>query len=261
MDFSKSSFIHPEAKIGKNANIGPFCFIDKGVTIGDDCKLEPNVTIYSGTTIGDKAHIFPGAVIGAVPQDLKFAGEESFVEIGDRVIIRECVTINRATKHSITTRVGNDNLLMAYVHIAHDCQLGSNLIVSNAVNLAGHVTIDDYAILGGMVAVHQFVKIGAHSMVGGGSLVRKDVPPYVLASREPVSYLGINTVGLKRRGFSNEQIEELKEIYQAVFVKENNLQEAIDLITKEYDKSVERETVLDFIRLSERGLIRGPKLS
>lgn len=257
MSISPQAIVHPEAKLGQNVSIGPFSYIDKEVVIGDNCIIEPNVTIYSGSTLGESCHVFPGAVIGAVPQDLKFVGEESYVVIGDRVTIRECCTINRATSHSITTRVGNDVLLMAYVHVAHDCQLGNNIILANAVNLAGHVHVHDFATLGGMVAVHQFTRIGAYAMVGGGSLVRKDVPPYVLASREPLSFLGINSVGLGRRGFSKEQMQTIKDIYQHYFVNNESLAE----IKNNFVESEERDRILKFIATSERGLIRGPQLN
>jgi len=207
-----SNFIHPGAKIGNNVTVSPFAYVDDNVTIGDDTWIGPNVTIFSGARIGKNCRIFPGAVISAIPQDLKFAGEDTITEIGDNTTIRECVTINRGTTDKMKTAVGSNCLLMAYVHVAHDCILGNNIIMANSVNLAGHVTVEDWAILEGLVAVQQFVRIGAHAFITGGSLVRKNVPPFTKAAREPLQYVGINSVGLRRRGFTNESVLEIEDI-------------------------------------------------
>ncbi len=254
---SPKAEIHPSAKIGANVTIGPFTYIDRDVEIGEGTWIGPNVTIFQGAKIGKHCRIFPGAVIAAIPQDLKFKGEATFVEIGDRTTIRECVTINRATQYAWKTVVGSDCLLMAYVHVAHDCQLGDHIILANAVNLAGHVEIEDYAILEGMVAVQQFIKIGAHSFVAGGSLVRKNVPPYIKAAREPISYIGINSIGLERRGFSKEMIHELHNIYLPLFQGKMIQKEALLLIEENFAPSVHRDYILDFVRNSPKGIVRG----
>jgi UDP-N-acetylglucosamine acyltransferase len=251
------AYVHPQAKIAKNVVIEPFVTIDKNVEIGEGTWIGSNVTIMEGARIGKNNKIFPGAVISAVPQDLKFEGEESIVRIGDNNIIREFVTINRGTKASMETVVGNNNLLMAYVHIAHDCIVGNNCILANAAQLAGHITIEDFAIIGGMVAVHQFVTIGAHSMISGGSLVRKDVPPFCKAGREPVSYVGINSIGLRRRGYSAEQINEIQTIYRILFQQKNNVSQAISLIETEMPATRERDEIISFLVNSKRGVMKG----
>ena len=208
------SNIHRNATIGKGTVIEPFATIQEDVVLGENCWVGPYVTIMDGTRIGNNVKIFPGAVVGAPPQDLKYAGEPTTLEIGDGTIVREFCTLNRGTKASMTTKIGKNCLLMAYVHVAHDCFIGDNVILANNVNLAGHIDIDDYAILGGLTAVHQFVKIGKHVMIGGGSLVMKDVPHFVKAARDPLSYEGVNSVGLKRRGFTVEQINRIHDIYR-----------------------------------------------
>lgn len=251
------SFIHPEAKIGRNVKVEPFAYIDAQVEIGDDCWIGPHATILRGTKIGNGCKIFPGAVVGAVPQDLKYAGEESILVIEDNVTVRECCTLNRGTKASMLTKVGAGTLLMAYVHVAHDCIIGKNCILANSVNLAGHIEIGDYVILGGVSAVHQFVKIGDHTIIGGGSLVRKDVPPYIKAARDPLSYAGVNTVGLSRRGFTKEDIDHIHEIYRLLFVKHDNVRKATDEIETSMPYSPYKETILDFVRNAERGLMKG----
>jgi UDP-N-acetylglucosamine acyltransferase len=210
-----------------------------------------------GARIGKNNKIFPGAVISAVPQDLKFDGEDSVVRIGDNNIIREFVTINRGTKANMETTIGDNNLLMAYVHIAHDCIVGNHCILANVATLAGHITIEDYAIVGGMVAVHQFVNIGAHSMISGGSLVRKDVPPFVKAAREPVSYVGINSIGLRRRGFTAAKINEIQAIYRILFQQKNNVSQAVEIIEAEMPATPERDEIISFITNSKRGVMRG----
>ena len=212
------SVIHPEAQIGPGVEIGPFVTIDKNVIIGEGTRIGSNATILSGTRIGKNCNIFPGAVIGAVPQDLKFAGEETTVEIGDNTTIREFATINRGTKAKEKTVIGNNCMIMAYVHVAHDCAIGNNVILVNSVQVAGEVEIDDWAIVGGTTAIHQFVRIGAHVMVAGGSLVSKDIPPYVKAGRERLSYMGVNSIGLRRRGFTNEQIRDIQDCYRVLYL-------------------------------------------
>lgn len=251
------AYIHPKAKLGENVTVGPFTTIYENVVIGENTWIGPNVTIFPGARIGANCRIFPGAVIAAIPQDLKFDGEDSLVEIGDHVTIRECVTINRGTTDRRKTSVGSHSLLMAYVHLAHDCMVGSNCILANSVQLAGHVVVDDFAIIGGLSAVHQFVKIGAHTMISGGSLVRKDVPPYVKAGREPLSYEGINSIGLRRRGFSPEKIAEIQNIYRILFIKGVNTAKAIDMIEAEIPATKERDEIITFIRESDRGIMKG----
>ena len=249
--------VHPESKIGENVTIGPFTFIDKNVEIGDGTWIGPNVTIFEGARIGQNCKIFPGAVIAGIPQDLKFKGEKTTVEIGDNTTIREYVTVNRGTSYAHTTKVGKNCLLMAYVHVAHDCILGNHVILANNVNLAGHVLIEDWAILEGLVAVQQFIKIGMHAFVAGGSLVRKNVPPYVKAAREPLSYAGVNSVGLRRRNFSNEQINNITEIYRILFVKGYSTSHAIELIEDSLQDTPEKRNVLNFIKSADPGIMKG----
>ena len=251
------AYVHPEANIAENVVIEPFVSIDKDVIIGEGTRIGSSVTIMPGVRIGKNCRIFPGAVIGAAPQDLKFRGEYSTVEIGDNTTIREFVTINRGTVAKGKTVVGNNCLLMAYVHVAHDCIVGNDVILVNNTQLAGEVIIDDYAILGGMTAVHQFVRVGSHVMVSGGSLVRKDIPPFIKAGREPLSYVGINSIGLRRRNFSNEKIREVQEIYRYIYQKGLNISQAVEIIEAEMPASTERDEVLLFIKDSKRGIIRG----
>lgn len=209
--------INPGAKIGANVEIGPFTTIDDNVEIGDGCRIGSNVTIFSGARIGKNVTIFPGAVISAIPQDLKFRGEDTQAFIGDNTVLRECVTVNRGTAAKGRTVVGSNCLIMAYSHVAHDCIVGNNVIISNATQLAGEVEVDDFAVIGGGSLVHQFCHIGAHVMLQGGALVNKDIPPYVKAAREPISYTGINTIGLHRRGFSSEAIARIQDIYRILY--------------------------------------------
>ncbi len=251
------AYVHPEAKVADNVVIEPFVSIDKDVVIGEGTRIGSSVTIMPGVRIGKNCRIFPGAVIGAEPQDLKFRGEYSIVEIGDNTTIREYVTINRGTAAKGKTVVGSNCLLMAYVHVAHDCVVGNNVILVNSTQLAGEVVIDDYAILGGMSAVHQFVRVGSHVMISGGSLVRKDVPPYIKAGREPLAYVGINSIGLRRRNYSNEKIREVQEIYRYIYQKGLNISQAVEIIEAEMPASPERDEVLLFIKDSKRGIIRG----
>lgn len=252
--------IHPGAIIGENVVIEPFATIGNNVVIGDNTWIGPNTCIMDGARIGKNCNIFPGAVVGAIPQDLKFEGEESILEIGDYVTIREYCTLNRGTKANHQTRIGDHSLLMAYVHVAHDCMVGRHCILANNVGLAGHIEVGDWAILGGFAAVHQFVKIGRHAMVGGGSLVRKDIPPFVKAARDPLSYAGVNSVGLKRRGFTPEQVNLIQDIYRILFVKGNNTKQAMALI-ETLPVSPERDEILAFVRVASRGLIKGLRSS
>ena len=254
---SELAYIHPDARIGKDVVIEPFSYIADDVEIGDGTWIGPNVTVMGGARIGRKCRIFPGAVISAIPQDMKYAGEKSTAEIGNNTTIRECVTVNRGTKVAYKTVVGNNTLLMAYVHVAHDCVVGNNCILVNSVGLAGEVIIDDWAILGGATAVHQYVNIGGHVMIGGGSKVRKDVPPYVKADRDPLTYLGINSIGLTRRNFSKEKIEEIHNIYRWIYQKGLNYSQAREKIENEMPVTLERDYILSFIKKSKRGIIKG----
>ena len=250
------AYIHPQAKIARNVVIEPFCTIHQNVVIEEGTWIGSNVTIFEGARIGKNCKIYPGAVISGVPQDLKYNGEDTEVIIGDNTVIRECVTISRGTSDKLKTVVGSDCLLMAYVHIAHDCNIGNHCILANTVQVAGHVVIEDYAIIGGASAVHQFVKVGSHVMVSGGSLIRKDVPPYTKAAREPLSYSGINSIGLRRRGFKSDKIMEIQEIYRYLYLKGLNNSKAIDLIELELRPSKERDEIVKFIRNSDRGVMK-----
>jgi len=249
--------VDPNARIGEGVHIDPFVTIHGDVTIGNNCKISSGAVIYDGARIGNHVQIFPGAVISAVPQDLKYEGEKTTAEIGDHSIIREYVTINKGTKAAGRTIVGSQSLLMAYVHIAHDCSVGNHCILANGVTLAGHIIIDDHAIIGGLSAIHQFCHIGGHVMIQGGALIGKDVPPFVKAGKFPLSYLGVNSVGMKRRGFSDEKISEVQEIYRILFVKGLEYKKALDTIEKEVQPSRERDEIIHFARTSSRGLMKG----
>ena len=251
------AYVHPGAKIARNVVIEPFTTIHNNVEIGEGTWIGSNVTIMEGARIGRNCKIFPGAVISAEPQDLKFEGEVTTVEIGDNTTIRECVTINRGTKDRYKTVIGQNCLIQAYSHIAHDCIVGDNCIFSNSSTLAGHVTVGDFVVLAGLVAVHQFCTIGSHSFVTGGTLVRKDVPPYIKAAREPISYAGINSVGLRRRGYEPEKIREIQEIYRILFQKNYNTSQALEIIETEMEATPERDEILMFVRNSSRGIMRG----
>lgn len=251
------SYIDPQAKLAKNVVVEPFVTIEKNVEIGSGTWIGSNVTIMEGARIGENCEIFPGAVISAIPQDLKFEGEESLAIIGDNTIIRECATINRATKATGKTIVGKNCLIMAYAHIAHDCVIGNNAIVVNNVAMGGHVEIGEHAIIGGLTAVHQFIKIGKHCMVSGGSLVRKDIPPYVKAGREPLSFIGINSIGLRRKKFSETEITEIQDIYRILYQKGNNNTQAINKIEIDFKISEIRDEIISFVRGSGRGIMRG----
>jgi UDP-N-acetylglucosamine acyltransferase len=251
------AYIHPGAKIATNVVVEPFTTIHNNVIIGSGTWIGSNVTIMEGARIGKNCRIFPGAVISAIPQDLKFDGEDSLAIIGDNTTIRECVTVNRGTKALGKTQIGDNCLIMATSHIAHDCVIGDNCILANGSVIAGHVTVGDYAILSGLVAVHQFIHIGEHAMVSGGSLVRKDVPPYAKAGKEPLSYIGINSIGLRRRGFSTEKIREIQDIYRILYQKTYNNTQALEIIEAEMEATKERDQIILFIKNSQRGIMKG----
>ncbi|WOC40145.1 acyl-ACP--UDP-N-acetylglucosamine O-acyltransferase [Polaribacter sp. HL-MS24] len=251
------AYVHPQAKIARNVVIEPFTTIHNNVIIGSGTWIGSNVTIMEGARIGKDCRIFPGAVISAIPQDLKFEGEDSLTVIGDNTTIRECVTINRGTNASGKTEIGDNCLIMATAHIAHDCIIGNNSIVVNGVALGGHVTIGEHAIIGGLAAVHQFIHIGDHAMVSGGSLVRKDVPPFTKAGKEPLSYVGINSIGLRRRGFSTEKIREIQNIYRILYQSKYNNTQALEKIEAEMEATTERDEIILFIRNSQRGIMKG----
>lgn len=254
---SNLASIHPKAKIGNNVTIEPFTTVYADVEIGDDCWIGPNVSIMDGTRIGKNNKIFPGAVIGSIPQDLKFKGEKSLVEIGDNNSIRECVTINRGTVDRMTTKIGNNNLLMAYTHLGHDTILGNHIIIANNGSLAGHITIEDYAIIEGVVAAQQFVNIGAHAFIAGASLVRKSVPPYIRVAREPLQFIGVNTIGLARRGFDKDLIKQIEDIYRIIFVRGHNITNALEIVETEMPDSEVRKEITAFIRNQKDGIVKG----
>lgn len=251
------AYVHPGAKIAKNVVIEPFTTIHNNVTIGEGTWIGSNVTIMEGARIGKNCNIFPGSIISAIPQDLKYDGEDTTVVIGNNTTIRECATINKGTTDRMKTVIGKNCLIMAYCHVAHDCFIGDGCIFSNNSTLAGHVTIGDNVVLAGMVAVHQFVSIGNHAFVTGGSLVRKDVPPYVKAAREPLSYVGINSIGLRRRGFTSDKIREVQNIYRILYQKNYNNSQAAEIIEAEMEATPERDEILQFIRDSQRGIMKG----
>ncbi len=250
--------VNSEAKLGRNVTVEAFTTIYPDVEIGDNCWIGPNVTIFDGARIGNNVQIFPGAVISPIPQDMKFQGEKTFIEIGDNTVIREMTSLHRGTASKGKTIIGKNSLIMAYVHVAHDCVIGDNVVLVNGVQLAGEVEVHDWAIVGGTAAVHQFVRIGKHAMVQGGALLRKDVPPYSLVGREPVVYEGVNRVGLRRRGFTNEQIRMIEDAYRYVFLKGYNIKHAIEEIEKNFPPSQERDEIINFLRASKRGLIKSP---
>ncbi|MBG7629350.1 MAG: acyl-ACP--UDP-N-acetylglucosamine O-acyltransferase [Bacteroidetes bacterium] len=251
------AYIHPGSKIATNVVVEPFTTIHNNVTIGSGTWIGSNVTIMEGARIGKNCRIFPGAVISAIPQDLKFDGEDSLVIIGDNTTIRECVTVNRGTKALGKTEIGDNCLIMATSHIAHDCIIGNNCILANGSVIAGHVTVGDFAILSGLVAVHQFIHIGQHALVSGGSLVRKDVPPFTKAGKEPLSYVGINSIGLRRRGFTTEKIREIQNIYRILYQKNYNTSQASEKIEADMEATKERDQIILFIKNSQRGIMKG----
>jgi len=253
----KNSIIHKEALIGNNVHIGNFTTIERDVVIEDNSRIENNVNILSGTRIGKSCKVHSGAVLGGIPQDLKYRGEETFLEIGNNTIIREFVTINKGTISKQKTIIGNNNLIMANAHIGHDCIVGNNCIIGFNVGMAGEVVVGDWANISGLTAIHQFSIIGEHSMVGGMSRIVKDIPPYIIASREPLSYVGLNLVGLRRRGFDQNKINEIKDIYRIIFQENRNTTNALELIEAQFKQSHERNLILNFIRESKRGILKG----
>ena len=253
---SPLAYIHPEAIIGKNTEIAPFVYIDKNVVIGDNNTIMPNANILYGSRIGNNNTIFPGTVIGAIPQDLKFQGEESLAEIGDNNTIRENVTINRGTAAKGKTIVGNNNLLMEGVHVAHDALIGNGCVIGNSTKMAGEIIIDDNAIISASVLMHQFCRVGSYVMIQGGSRFSKDIPPYIIAGRDPIAYCGINIIGLRRRGFSNEIIEQIHNAYRIIYQSGLNTTDALAKIEEEIEISPEIEYIIGFIRESQRGIIK-----
>lgn len=254
---SPLAYVHPDAKVDETAIIGPFAYIEDNVEIGAGTEVMANASIMHGSRIGKNCKIFPSAVVGAIPQDLKFKGEETLAIIGDNTTIRECATVHRGTFSKGKTVVGNNCLIMAYCHVAHDCLLHDNIIMSNAVQLAGEVVVEDHAIIGGGTLVHQFTHIGAHVMIQGGSKINKDIPPYVIAAREPIQYCGINSVGLSRRGFSKEQVSAIQDTYRMVFSPLYNTTQAVEHAAAELPVSDERDLILNFIKESPRGILKG----
>ena len=255
---SPLAHVSPKAILGDNIEVGPFAFIDDDVEIGDGCKIHPHATVYQYVKMGKDCEIFPGAVVGAIPQDLKFEGEVTSVELGDNVTVRECATINRGTKASgkYVTKIGSDTLIMSYSHVAHDCEIGSHCILVSYVGLAGETVVDDWAIIGGGAKAHQFSKVGCHAMVGGMCRINKDVPPYVLCGHEPLSYAGVNIVGLRRRGFSPDVIRNIKDIYDTIYYSGLNISDGCARVEAGFPQSEERDNILEFIRNSKRGIIR-----
>ena len=253
---SPLAYIHPEAVIGEGCEIGPFCYIDKNVVIGKNNHLMNSVTLLSGTRIGDGNRIFPGAVIGAIPQDLKFKGEETTAEVGDNNTIRENVTINRGTAAKGKTVVGSNNLLMEGMHVAHDAVVGNGCIIGNTTKIAGEVVIDDFAIISACVLIHQFCHVGSYVMVGGGTRTSQDIPPYCMAAREPVAYCGLNLVGLRRRGFSRELIENIHNTYRLLYQRGKLREECLQERRETVPMSPEIEYILDFVTSSKRGIIK-----
>lgn len=254
---SSLASVSKDAQIGQNVRIDPFAVIHEDVVIGNGTRIHSNVALYPGTRIGEDCEVFPGAVLGVVPQDLKFDNEYTTVEIGNNTKIRECVTIHRGTSDKMKTAIGDNCLLMTYVHVAHDCQIGNNVILASYTGLSGHVIIDDYAILEGKVAAQQFAHIGKHAFIGGASLIRKDVPPYIKAAREPLTFAGVNSVGLRRRGYSDEQVREIEDIYRTIYVQNSNLSKGVEAVLQSMDKSPLRDEIIGFIQASDKGVIRG----
>ena len=255
MNISPLAVVDPGATIGENVQIDPFAVIEKDVVIGDNCHIFPHAVILNGARIGNNCRIFPGAVIAGIPQDLKFKGEITTAEIGNNTTIRECVTVNRGTASKGKTIVGNDCLIMAYSHVAHDCVVRDHVIIGNASQIAGEVDIDDYAIVSTLV--HQFSRISKHVMIQGGSRIGKDIPPYTLIGRDPIVYCGINIVGLRRRGFTNQQVYLIQDIYRTLYTRGLNNSDALKAIETEYEPSEERDLILNFIKSSKRGIVRG----
>lgn len=250
------AYVHPDAKLGNNVTVEPFAYIAEKVTIGDGSWIGPHAVILDGSIIGKECKIFSGAVIAGIPQDLKFKGEETTAEIGDRTMVREYATVNRGTAAKGRTIVGEDNLIMSYAHVGHDCVVKNRCILANNVSLAGEVEVDDWAILGGHVAIHQFTRIGKHVMIGGGTMVGKDVPPYIITAHDPASYAGVNTIGLKRRGFTNEQIAEIQDMCRILFQSGYAYAKGLQLVEEQIPDSATKTEMLEFFRNSKRGMIK-----
>lgn len=254
--------VSPKAVLGEGVEVGPYAYIDDDVQIGDGCKILPHAVIFQYVRMGKNCTVYPGAVVGAIPQDLKYEGEVTYVEIGDNVNIRECATINRGTSASGkgVTRIGSDTLVMSYVHIAHDCTIGDHCILTSYVGLAGETDVDNWAIVGGGSKAHQFTHIGKHAMVGGASKINKDVPPYVLCGREPICYCGVNLVGLRRRGFSSDTIRNIQDIYNTIYYEGLNISDGCSKVEAGFPQSEERDEILKFIRNSKRGIIKANEI-
>ncbi len=253
---SDLAFVHPDAKLGEGVTVEPFAYIAGDVVIGDGSWIGAHATVLDGTRMGKRCKVHPSAVIGGVPQDLKFKGEYTTLEIGDDNTFRECVTVNRGTAAKGKTVIGNNNLVMACAHIAHDCTIGSHCVIVNSVLLGGEAEVGDWAIIGGGSAVHQFSRIGAHAMISGGSLVNKDIPPYVKAARFPITYVGANFIGLRRRGFTSEQIGQIQDMFRVLFQDGHNYSKACDLVMAQFPPTPERDLVVNFIRTSKRGILK-----
>ncbi|MBL7932553.1 MAG: acyl-ACP--UDP-N-acetylglucosamine O-acyltransferase [Bacteroidia bacterium] len=249
--------VHPKARIGKNVTIEAFATIYEDVEIGDDCYIHPNAVIYPDTILGAGCKIFPGAIIGIVSQDMKYRGEKSNTVIGKNTTIREYATIHKGTADRMTTKVGDNCLIMCYAHLGHDCLIGNNVIIANNGTLAGHITVEDFVVIEGVVSAQQFVSIGAHSFIAGASLVRKSVPPYIRVAREPLQFIGVNTIGLARRGFDKELIKQIEDIYRIIFVRGHNLTNALEIVENEIPDSATKQQILSFIRKQEDGIVKG----
>ncbi len=256
-NISPLAYIEEGVQLGENVKIGPFCCIYSDTVIGDNTTLENNVTVFPGARIGKNVHIFPGACIATIPQDLKFKGEYTTVEIGDNTQLHECVTVHRGTASKQVTKIGSNCMIMAYCHVAHDCNVGDNVIMSNSVQMAGEVIVDPYAVIGGGSLIHQFTHIGSYCMIQGGSGLTKDIPPYAMVGRSPAKWMGLNTVGLRRRGFTTAQIINIQDIYRLVYTSGYNTTHACEHIEAEIPQSPERDYILTFIRNSDRGIIAG----
>ncbi|MHB2148853.1 acyl-ACP--UDP-N-acetylglucosamine O-acyltransferase [Calditrichota bacterium LG25] len=256
VEIHPTAIVDPRAQLGVDVKIAPYAVVEKDVVIGDGTQIGPHAVIANGARLGKNCRVFTGAVISTEPQDLKFADEKTFVEIGDNTTIREFATVNRATSHSYYTRVGSNCLLMAYSHIAHDCQIGNFCTIANSVNMAGHVIIGDFVGIGGLTAIHQFVHIGDHAFIGGGLRVSQDIPPFILAAGEPIRFAGLNAVGLRRRGFSREQLDLMKKAYHIVYRENLRLKDAIERIEQSLELTAEVKKIVEFLKNSERGIIR-----